>query len=52
MGGGTGDVGPESGIQDCHPPSMGHRPSVMPLLQSQSQKFQKRLEVFLVPQVE
>ena len=49
-GGGTGDAGPESGVQEYHPPSMVGRPSVMLLLQFQPQKFQKRLNVFLVPQ--
>ena len=48
-GGGTGDAGPDSGVQEYHLPSMVGRPSVTPLLQFQPQKFQKRLNVFLVP---
>lgn len=35
---GTEDDGPESGVQDCHPPSIENRPPGVPLFSFQPQK--------------
>lgn len=47
---GTGDDGPDPGVQDRHPPSIENRPPGVRLFSFQPQKPQKGPKVFLVPQ--